>query len=291
MNVDDPYAAAVEIAKAARSPMERAAAALDPVRYRIFCAAYASMRVIDDFVDDAFLARPLAARAESRPAALATVRDWERQATAALTGGAAPPAGDRFRTTHAALAATHGIARLDPMPWRRLAGAMARDVEEAAMPDWDAFLAYAEGATAAPAAVFIEILALAPDAAGGRLESRLDGPAVDRIRNAAILLYLVHIMRDLAEDAAKGTGLLTLPETLFRDMGLDSVRFAALAPADPALVERARGEVARFAGRFLAPALAEIEDLGEALAPAEGRILEGLCLPYIERYAEFAGKP
>lgn len=262
--------------------MERAASALDPARYHVFCATYASMRVIDDFVDDVHLAQPPAARAAAQADARATVEAWRDAAVAALTTGAVD--GGAFAATHAGLAAAHAIATVDPAPWRRLAEAMTRDVAEAEMPDWDAFLAYAEGATAAPAAVFIEILALAP-CLNGRLESRLDGPAVERIRNSAILLYLVHIMRDLKEDAAKGEGLLTLPATLFANLGVDAAGFAAAG--DAGLIDRARREIAAYAERFLLPALAELAALDEALAPADAAILRGLCEPYIERYDAF----
>ena len=154
------------------------------------------------------------------------------------------------------------------------------------MRSWADFLAYAEGATAAPAAVFIEILALAPGR--DRMTSRLDGPAIERIRNCAILLYLVHIMRDLAEDAAKGPHLLTLPDAMFADLGLTKAGFAASAASDDALVNRVRAAISDYASNFLLPALAELAALDEALAPADAAILRGLCTPYIERYERFA---
>lgn len=284
MTGDTGFGPAIRIATASGSPMERAASALDPIRYGIFCATYASMRVIDDFVDDEFLAATSDVRAAKRAEALATIAAWRDSATAALANGVRPASGGRFSDTHGGLAAAHGLAQIDPDPWARLARAMALDVEEAPMPDWDAFLTYAEGATAAPAAVFIEILALQAQG-GGRLESRLDGPAADRIRNSAILLYLVHIMRDLAEDAAKGEGLLTLPATLFQELGLDAAGFAA--KADDRLIGQAREKIAGFADRFLLPALAELTDLDAKLDPADARILRGLCEPYIARYEAF----
>lgn len=287
MTDDQKFQAAIAVARASKSPMERAAAALDPLRYQIFCATYASMRVIDDYVDDAFLALPPTTRAAERNTARTVVADWRVDATARLTTGGLtePPRG--FNDVMAALEATHAVAKLDPGPWDRLAGAMTRDVEERPMPDWDAFLAYAEGATAAPAAVFIEILALHPGP-DGRLESRLDGEAVERIRNSAILLYLVHIMRDLSEDAQQGAGLLTLPATLFAELGTDAAGFAANAATDPALVAKARAAIADYAQRFLLPALAELTMLDSDLGPEDGAILRGLCAPYIARYEKFA---
>lgn len=287
MTDDQKFQAAIAIARASKSPMERAAAALDPLRYQVFCATYASMRVIDDYVDDAFLALPPATRASERETARAVVADWRSAATARLATGDLLENPARFRDVLAALEATHAVAKLDPGPWDRLAGAMTRDVDERPMPDWDAFLAYAEGATAAPAAVFIEILALRPGA-DGRLESQLGGPAVDRIRNSAILLYLVHIMRDLSEDAKQGAGLLTLPATLFAEFGMDATGFAAQAATDPALVAKARAAIAEYAERFLLPALAELTALDRDLGPEDGAILRGLCAPYIARYEKFA---
>lgn len=287
MTADRKFQAAIAVARASKSPMERAAAALDPLRYQVFCATYASMRVIDDFVDDAFLALPPAERAAERATASAVVENWRKAATDRLATGslAEDPAG--FGDVMAALEATHAVAKLDPGPWNRLADAMTRDVEERPMPDWDAFLAYAEGATAAPAAVFVEILALRPGP-DGRLESQLEGEAVGRIRNSAILLYLVHIMRDLSEDAEQGAVLLTLPATLFAEFGMDAEGFAAQAADDPALVAKARAAIASYAERFLLPALAELTALDRDLGPDDGAVLRGLCAPYIARYEKFA---
>jgi presqualene diphosphate synthase len=283
----DPFQAAINIARASKSPMERAAAALDADRYNIFCATYASMRVIDDYVDDDFLAQDADAREAARPEALGVTQAWRAGAVAALADGVAPAPTAQFVETTTALAATHRIAALDPTPWNRLAVAMARDINEAPMPDWPDFLAYAEGATAAPAAVFVETLALRK-MGDGRLWTTLDKPAAETIRNSAVLLYLVHIMRDLAEDAAKGAELLTLPDTLFERFGTSRAAFAADAAKDSALVDRVRKGVAQYAEQFLEPAQAELMAFAKFLTEDEADILLGLCLPYIEKYERFA---
>ncbi len=287
MTEADPFQAAIKIARASKSPMERAAAALDADRYNIFCATYASMRVIDDYVDDDFLARDADAREAARPEALGVTQAWRAGAVAALADGVAPAPAAQFVETTTALAATHRIAALDPTPWNRLAVAMARDINEAPMPDWPNFLAYAEGATAAPAAVFVETLALRK-MGDGRLWTTLDKPAAETIRNSAVLLYLVHIMRDLAEDAAKGAELLTLPDTLFEHFDTSRTAFAADAAKDSALFDRVRKGVAQYAEQFLEPAQAELMAFAKFLTEDEADILLGLCLPYIEKYERFA---
>ena len=275
---------AIHVAKSSRSPMERAAAALDDTRYSIFCATYASMRVIDDFVDDEFLALPK--REAARTNAVETVTFWRDNAIAALVDGVAPSDKDPFQKTHAALAATSHVAIVDPEPWENLSAAMIRDVVEAPMNSWQDFLAYAEGATAAPAAVFIEILAL--EKQNGRLKSTLLGPAVEHIRNSAILLYLVHIMRDLEKDAAKGPHLLTLPEEMFDSLGMTPSTFAATGRTNSALVHQVRNAIADYASNFLMPALGELNTLDEKLSTNDSAILRGLCIPYIEQYERFA---
>ena len=287
MTEADPFHAAIKIARASKSPMERAAAALDADRYNIFCATYASMRVIDDYVDDDFLARAADAREASRPEALGVTQAWRAGAVAALADGLVPAPTAQFVETTTALAATHRIAALDPTPWNRLAVAMARDINEVPMPDWPDFLAYAEGATTAPAAVFVDTLALRK-MCDGRLWTTLDKPAAETIRNSAVLLYLVHIMRDLAEDAARGAELLTLPDTLFQSFGTSRTAFPTDAAKDSALVDRVRKGVAKYAEQFLEPAQAELMAFAKFLTEDEADILLGLCLPYIEKYELFA---
>lgn len=284
MNEIKAFNPAIQIAKSSRSPMERAALALDAPRYNIFCATYASMRVIDDFVDDEFLALPN--REAARENAIKTVTHWRDIAIAALVDGTLPPTTDPFHTTHAALAATSNIAVINPEPWENLSAAMVRDVIETPMHTWTDFLAYAEGATAAPAAVFIEILALRKQ--DGRLESTLPSPSVELIRNSAILLYLVHIMRDLEKDAKKGPHLLTLPDEIFAPLGLTPSTFAVSASANSAIVDQVRKSIAEYASNFLMPALGELNALDEMLMPSEADILRGLCVPYIEKYERFA---
>ena len=87
---------------------------------------------------------------------------------------------------------------------------MHRDIDEEPIRDWADFDAYCEGATVAPAAVFLFVLTARADA--DRLESALDEAALfDAARPMALFCYLVHILRDLAKDAERGGQLVTLP--------------------------------------------------------------------------------
>ncbi|MDG2123809.1 MAG: hypothetical protein P8J87_08945 [Verrucomicrobiales bacterium] len=64
------------ITKASGSNLWMVSRALPAVKHRFFTVAYASMRVIDDFVDDEFMGLDVRAREAGRDAAEAKVRLW-----------------------------------------------------------------------------------------------------------------------------------------------------------------------------------------------------------------------
>ena len=235
------------IARAKNASLYRAARELSPERFRFFLAAYASMRLIDDLVDDTFLALPTAeARAEARPKAAGRLQAWMGQVAAARDGLAGPD-GPLPDAVVGALRETLGRSDLDIAPWRALKAALARDIAEIDLESWDDFLGYCDGATAAPASIFIYVLACRLDRTGGYV-GPLSHPPLYYARDMAIFCYLVHILRDLAEDAAAADQLLTIPFDILEEAGLsrDSLRaavlerkFMKLEPLSAILLERA----------------------------------------------------
>jgi phytoene/squalene synthetase len=194
----------------------------DPERYRSFCAQYAVMRVVDDRID------ALPARTSLTPLEVATERDvvdaW-RCAVEAVYAGQNLCCGVLRRTGHAQarelLTALRSALHLFPVPcmlWRNFFDAMARDVEQPRFRTYTDFLAYAEGATAAPTTIYLYLLTAQRRAPG-------DGPYVTPAgfdllrcgRALGLFAYLTHILRDLPDDVggnrgAHGEGLLYVAE-------------------------------------------------------------------------------
>ncbi len=199
---------------------------LPKARRAMFVSAYASMRVVDDFVDDEFAVQPPDRRAAMRPAAHDRVDRWRRAVESALDGK--PDAGDPDALDPAisrALTDRFHSSDIGGGPWTALADAMHRDVDETPFTTWADFDAYCEGATVAPASIFLYVLA-ADITPGGPVRSGLPAPAADCARDMAVFCYLVHIARDLLKDAAQGANLITLPDTVLAAHGLSREELA-----------------------------------------------------------------
>ncbi len=148
-------------------------------------------------VDEDFLTLTTEHRDAGRDEARRAIVDWLDQST--VFGAAAGPL---HPDGVAALADTAGRSDLGTWPWHALAGALLSDVEEREMRSWVDFLDYCAGATVAPAAIFIYLLAARYDPAGGY---RYDLPraARDYAKDLAVYCYIVHILRDLGKDAGQ----------------------------------------------------------------------------------------
>ena len=216
--VDDPFAACRDIAAKKNAALYRAALHLPSMRQKFFMAAYASMRVIDDLIDEDFLCQSPDERAQNRENMLITLTNWETQLETAKAG-APYPVGPLIRPIHEGLRLTLGESDLDLSPWHRLASSLRADIAEAPLESWDAFYTYAEGATAAPAAIFIYVLSCRYEAELGYL-CPLPQPPLFYAQDMAVFCYLIHILRDLREDAGQAERLLTIPDEALDLAGL-----------------------------------------------------------------------
>lgn len=184
-------------------------------KQRFFTSAYASMRYIDDCVDEDFLQRDSSQRVEQRDSFLRKVDIWEEKTRQAVSGCVSvPDTADNMAPLYRALAATVGKSDLGDGPWRDMACAMRRDVCEVRIAGWDDFYAYCDGATVAPATVYLYVLACQTDDTGHFVLPtglpELKALATDM----AVFCYLVHIMRDLTKDMQQDKQLLTLPKDI-----------------------------------------------------------------------------
>ena len=255
--------------------------ALPKARREMFVSAYASMRVVDDFVDDEFAVQPAERRAALRQGAHARVANWRQAVESALAG--APEAGDAAALdppiARALTDRFHG-SDIGAGPWAALAEAMHRDVDERPFSTWADFEAYCEGATVAPASIFLYVLAA--DVTPGRpVRSGLPAPAAECARDMAVFCYLVHIARDLLKDAAQGANLITLPDTVLAGHGLTRDDLAAGAgECDPASLKDLIVELTQHATPFRERGEAWRQRLTPALGSREAMALRALLTVY-----------
>lgn len=267
-----------EIAGRANANFLHAARLLPKHRRDFFFATYAAMRVIDDLVDDDFLTLPQKDRAQGRAAMKRVVADWVRQTTLPT-----PVPGPLDRDIVVALTATAGRSNLGDWPWHALAEAMVSDVEEREMRNWEDFLGYCAGATVAPASIFIYLLAARHDADTG-YSYTLPRPARSYAVDLAIYCYIVHILRDLAKDAARSPRLITIPTDMLTEVGLDRDGLAgALASKSPSIAELAALLIDR-AEPFKTAGHGALREVSSHLGMVEATALKGLIAVYDKLY-------
>ena len=183
--VDASYIAADSLARKRMPHLYRVARLFeDQDRFRAFCAVYASMRWVDDEVDEGRMT----------PAGLAS---WEDTVKCVFEGDA----GDA--SYGPALVHTLNRYAFPQEPWQNLGLAMKYDLDHKGFPSYSDFVYYAQGATVAPAAVFATLLLMRPDADGFR-PALPYGQIRDAVRPAAVACYETHILRDAKEDLREG---------------------------------------------------------------------------------------
>jgi len=236
----------------------------------LFMASYMAMRLIDDQIDNL-------SEGERRPdgPARAAIDRWLERIEC-CAAGVRPNGGDGIESaTFAMLARTLPRAPFSICHFEALAEAMHIDASGTTLDDWPAFWRYCEGATVAPTAIYLTLMAHSGGAATFD-EVRLWQLAQPMGR----FCYCAHILRDLRKDARAGHWLLTVPRSAFVDLADDR---RALADA---LLRDAEVHDA-LAGRFLAqlPELAVASDhafrvISPELSGRPKAVLAGLLARY-----------
>ncbi|HPS25096.1 MAG TPA: squalene/phytoene synthase family protein [Bacteroidales bacterium] len=158
----------------------------DAERYQAAKAAYKFMRAIDDLIDDYKAAHKVIAENE-KDRFINDVQHW----TDILTGQI--PTDPRFSE----LPGTFARFLIPFWPMEAFARSMTYDILNDGFPSLKAFLDYAEGASVAPAAIFVHLCGLREEN-GMYLPPLFDvGRAA---RPCAVFSYLVHIIRDFRKD-------------------------------------------------------------------------------------------
>jgi phytoene/squalene synthetase len=154
-----------------------------------FCAAkicYKFMRAIDDLIDN-HKAKNKLIEVDERKKFVANVDDWLRMI---ITSKECNP-------LQAELIETVDKFRIPMWPMETFANSMIYDINNDGFPTLESFLKYAEGASVAPASIFVHLNGLST------VNGTYEAPPFDvkwAATPCAIFSYLVHIIRDFQKD-------------------------------------------------------------------------------------------
>ncbi len=159
----------------------------EPERYRAACVCYKILRQIDDLIDDHKAQHKLLTPKEQK----CFKSDVERWLSMFMRAGRSNPA-------NAELLETVEQFRVPLWPFLDFARSMIYDINHDGFATLYDFILYSQGATVAPAAIFVHLCGLRDNEEGGYLLPDFD--VRDTATPCAIFSYLVHIIRDFQKD-------------------------------------------------------------------------------------------
>jgi len=182
------FAIDVEFDKILTNPiLDIAARFWEKDRYEAFKVCYRSMRVIDDLVDNR-----KATGIEITEDEIKIIKEQILNWLESLKNNTPIDSfqGDLLKTINE--------FNIPLWPWERLAKAMIYDLKHDGFKTFLVFLRYCEGASVAPASIFIHLCGVKPDRSNVFTDIR------KAARPLAIFSYIVHILRDFQKDQQAG---------------------------------------------------------------------------------------
>lgn len=257
--------------------LDIAARVWEPDRYACFKICYASMRLLDDLVDNAREAHGRLTEAQSDQLRL--------QLNAGLL------ALEQERSDNPLIAqfiAQKNRFFLPSWPWKRLATAMQYDLGQNGFTTFHQFLRYCEGAAIAPASVFMHLCGVQASAQGYKR------PAFDirkKARALALFAYLTHIVRDLFVDHRRGLNYFS--DDLLARFGFDRVSISSAVMHGTEQTPNRRtnliglvGEYLRLAARYQEYARIELDCSADHFQPPYGLSLELIYSLYTQQFEQ-----
>ncbi len=163
----------------------------EPERYQAACICYRIMRRIDDLIDD-HKANHRTIASDQQEVFNVLVENWLAMF---MNGDHADP--DHADPDHAELMETVKRYRIPLWPFRDFARSMVFDIFNDTFPTLEDFMFYAQGASVAPASIFVHLSGLRNGSPGFQLP---EFDVRDVATPCAIFSYLVHIIRDFQKD-------------------------------------------------------------------------------------------
>jgi len=189
----------------------------DAERYQAAKVCYKLMRSVDDLVDNFKTEHPVISESD-RDVLIEAVNAW----IAKLLLGA------KSGSEHQDIIDTFERFKIPLWPMKDFAKSMIYDIMNDGFPTLEAFLSYANGASVAPASIFVHLCGLTT------LNGNYVKPAFDVKKAAtpcAVFSYLVHIVRDYQKDTFNH--LAYFADDLLHQNGLDRSDIEAMAHGAP----------------------------------------------------------
>jgi len=189
----------------------------DDDRYKAAKTCYKLMRKIDDLIDNHKASHKIISENE-KGLFIANVNYWIK-----LFSGK-----KIINASQKELADTFSRFHIPHWPMEAFAKAMIYDIHHDGFPTLDAFLEYAQGASVAPAAIFVHLAGL-----NGQ-SGHYDPPRFDVKQSSvscAIFSYLVHIIRDFQKDQLNNLNYFA--DDLIEKHGLKKSMLAEIANGAP----------------------------------------------------------
>jgi phytoene/squalene synthetase len=185
-----------------------------------FCAAktcYKFMRAIDDLIDN-YKAKNKLIPVNERKEFVANVNDWLKMIIISK----------ECNPLQEELTETIEKFRIPTWPMEVFARSMIYDINNDGFPTLNAFLEYSEGASVAPASIFVHLNGLS------KINDTYETPPFDvkwAATPCAIFSYLVHIIRDFQKDQLNNLNYFA--DDLIINNGLTRNKMLEIAQGDP----------------------------------------------------------
>jgi len=235
----------------------------DEKRFQAARVCYKFMRMIDDYIDDR-KAKDEAISCMEKEVLTRKVNDWI--ACLVMNPDQDPLITELIRTIE--------TFKIPLELFHNFAKSMLFDIDHNGFSTLEEFLEYAEGASVAPASVFVHLCCLREEN-GEYIPADID--VIAAARPCAIFSYLVHIIRDFQEDQQHNLNYFALDILESNNLSPGSLREIARGGSLPDSFRNVIREYCSIARKYEVETLQEIERLSKLL---QGRNLFSLHLIY-----------
>ena len=259
-----PFINGIDITKIDKHPNILIAASLwDEDRYRAAKVCYRFMRGIDDLVDD-------------RKSSEKKISCMEKQVLSEKVNNWINCLDKNENTDPSTqeLINTIDTYKIPLLYFHKFAMAMNYDIDHNSFPTFQSFIDYAEGASVAPASIFVHLCCLQQENASYKLPPF---NILDVARPCAIFSYLVHIIRDFEKDQKENLNYFAIDVLKDNDLSPGDLKEIALSTVIPQEFRNVIGFYKEKAEEYRKQTIQQLEGLQDLV---NGRYMMSLNIIY-----------